>query len=141
MRVINKVVIHCSDLEWGTVDGIRRYHVSQGWKDIGYHFVVENGIGTRNGVYRPERDGYVFAGRPIAQAGAHVMGHNRDSLGVCLVGKNEFTPKQLQSTKRLIELLRSNYGDIEVWGHRDLDPAKTCPNFDVGLLGFFGDES
>lgn len=32
------------------------------------------------------RNGVVEEGRPIEQSGAHVAGHNHDSIGICLVG-------------------------------------------------------
>ena len=45
----------------------------RGTRDIGYHFVIQ-------------RNGEVDEGRPIEQTGAHVKGHNHDSIGICYIG-------------------------------------------------------
>jgi hypothetical protein len=53
---------------------IRRWHVQQrGWRDIGYHWVID-------------RDGAVAPGRKETEVGAHVEGHNRGTIGICLLG-------------------------------------------------------
>lgn len=39
MRKINKIIIHCTATPLTTsVESIRKYHLSLGYKDIGYHF-------------------------------------------------------------------------------------------------------
>ena len=64
---------------------------------IGYHFVIDT-------------DGTVETGRREGETGAHVKGHNLNSLGICLVGgirkdgKNhgEYTEKQWQALHKLL---------------------------------------
>lgn len=122
MRPINLVVIHCSDSpnDNDRVDAatIHKWHVEQGWSGIGYHYVID-------------RDGTVENGRPDYWIGAHVKGHNATSIGICLVGRDEFTEPQWASLWELTAKLVQLYGDVRFAGHRELDPNKTCPNFDV----------
>lgn len=118
---INKIVIHCSDTPNGrpdTAEDIHRWHQERGWDGIGYHHVI--------GV-----DGKIENGRPNYWMGSHVAGNNHDSLGICLIGKDDFTEDQYRSLEFLIVGLMGKYTDAEVVGHYELDPKKTCPNFDV----------
>ena len=76
MRKVNLIVVHCTATPEGrdvTVADIDRMHRAKGWKCIGYHYVVY-------------RDGSVHAGRPVSEVGAHVYGHNANSIGVAYVG-------------------------------------------------------
>ena len=121
MRTINKLIVHCSatpnDRNVSVAD-IRDWHTNgNGWSDIGYHYVI-----TRDGVIHP--------GRPIELTGAHCYGHNANSIGVCLVGNDEF-PNQFDSLRHLYSTLKHVYPGIEAYGHRDFTDAKTCPNFEV----------
>jgi N-acetyl-anhydromuramyl-L-alanine amidase AmpD len=122
MRIIDKHIIHCSDTPDGrsvTVDDIRRWHVNgNGWSDIGYHFVIY-------------QDGTIHQGRPFNKTGAHCKGHNTGSIGTCLVGRNSFSEDQFKALVNLHEVFKSIFPDIKALGHKDLDPKKTCPNFNV----------
>ena len=73
------IVIHCSGSTGRTIDDIRRYHVSKGWSDIGYHKVIHE-------------DGLVHVGRPEWKPGAHAKGANDASLAVCLIGNFNGAP-------------------------------------------------
>ena len=124
MRKINKIIVHCSDSDYSHHDDIsviRKWHTEErGWKDVGYHFFIQ-------------ASGNVQWGRPIEQAGAHVSGQNKDSIGICLHGKQKFTQQQFNSLKSLLfDLIRQfDLTTNDVYGHRDFDRHKTCPNFDV----------
>lgn len=134
MRTIDTIVIHCSATKEGqhfTATDIRKWHVEKnGWKDIGYHFVVMLG-------------GNVDLGRPIAEVGAHVQGHNATSIGICYVGgldsngnpKDTRTPEQKIALRALVDALQAAFPTIKkVCGHRDFPGvAKACPSFDVKL--------
>lgn len=125
VREINRIVIHCADttpsMDVG-VKEIRQWHVAKGWSDIGYHYVI-----TRNGV--------IEKGRPIEQRGAHVAGHNDDTIGVCLVGGYggafDYTRTQMIALESLVMQLMLDHEALIVCGHTDLDDSKTCPNFNV----------
>ncbi len=133
------IVIHHSD----TMDGdkkdweaIRRYHIyNNHWKDIGYHFGVENI--SKKLEYQ--------IGRPLHWNGAHCIGFNQTHLGICLVGNfdiKEPTPEQYKSLKDLIILIKKYFAIKEVIGHRDAiirfrnEPIKTCPGlkFDMSKI-------
>jgi N-acetyl-anhydromuramyl-L-alanine amidase AmpD len=47
------------------------------------------------------------------------------------LGKDYFTPEQFETLEIVINNLLMEYPQAEVLGHRDLDPHKTCPNFNV----------
>jgi hypothetical protein len=122
MRRIDSIVVHCSDTPNNrnvTVEEIRDWHVNErGWDDIGYHFIIY-------------RNGALMMGRPVPIAGAHCYGHNGHSIGVCLIGRDEFTKEQFNALRALHKVIRHVFGDLGVYGHRDLNKHKTCPNFDV----------
>lgn len=133
MREIKKIIVHCSDSPEGRDDktaDIKRWHTQappkgNGWKDIGYHYVIE-------------LDGTIMPGRDIETVGAHCSGHNSDSIGVCYVGgcdkdmkpKDTRTDAQKQSLKILLRYLVEKYPNATIYGHRDF-AQKACPSFDA----------
>ncbi len=129
MRKLTEIIIHCSATKEGipyTVKDIRHWHTSQGYKDIGYHYVIH-------------LDGSVHEGRPLDQVGAHCFGHNTSSVGICYVGgldenrypKNTMTPAQEESLIQLIKSLKDQYPTIiQLHGHNEY-ANKACPCFDV----------
>lgn len=139
MRTIRKIIIHCSATPEGkdfTIEDIRRWHTTprnrggNGWNDIGYHYVIH-------------LDGSLHTGRPEERTGAHCLGHNRDSIGICLIGglaKDGRTPKdtrtypQKRALERLVAELLQRFPGAAVMGHHDLNPSKACPCFDVSTL-------
>lgn len=130
MRDISTIVMHASatppSMDVDRED-IRRWHVEErGWDDIGYHYIIK-------------RSGQIQTGRPAEIPGAHVRGHNAESIGVCLIGGVDeegnadcnYTAAQWQQAERLVRSLVADY-DADVTGHRDLDASKDCPCFDAG---------
>ena len=110
-------------------DEIDRWHREQGWDGIGYHYVIR-------------RNGAVEYGRAEEKAGAHCKGHNKDSIGICLIGgikdgtkdtpTDDYTKAQWDTLARVVKELRSKYPKANIVGHCDYEPKKTCPNFNVG---------
>jgi N-acetyl-anhydromuramyl-L-alanine amidase AmpD len=147
-KIIQRLVVHCSASPNGQPVGIAdidRWHATRGFKrmsafvakfnpqlkHVGYHFVIA-------------LDGTVETGRAQDEIGAHVAGHNTGSLGICMVGTDQFTPAQWSALKTLISNLKGNYPAARVMGHRDFSPDKNgdgkitpnefiklCPCFDV----------
>lgn len=119
---IRYLVVHCADTpddEALDVRAIHDMHLGFGWHGIGYHWVIC-------------RDGTLQSGRPEYWVGAHVKGHNEISLGVCLIGRQNFTEAQMQTLESLLMRWRTEYPAAEICGHCDFDyTEKTCPNFDV----------
>lgn len=130
MRKINWLVIHTAATRPGMdvgVKEIRAWHKMRGFDTIGYHYVIR-------------RDGRVEKGRADSHVGAHVSGHNSDSLGICLVGgvndnlepENNYTEAQWKSLEILLRGLAQKYPNAYVTGHRDFPGVnKACPCFDA----------
>ena len=82
---IELLIIHCSDTPDTNDIGasqIHKMHLNFGWEGIGYHKIIK-------------RSGQVENGRPEFWVGAHVKGLNHKSLGVCLIGRKNFTKNHL----------------------------------------------
>lgn len=126
MNIPNKFIVHCSDSdipEHDDISVIRKWHVEErGWSDVGYHLFIK-------------KDGSIQHGRPFDKVGAHCLGQNDQSIGICLSGKKKFTPQQFKALRESIEMLSPIY-DIdptETYGHYKF-ADKTCPNFSVEKL-------
>lgn len=164
-RAINLIVLHCSatpnERALWTIPGARQprtpdveidaWHAERGfarepaWRarqnpnlvSIGYHFVTA-------------RNGALFTGRHLDEVGAHAQSWNRASVGICLVGMDQFTVEQWATLRDTVTSLCKRY-DIPaappafakhpnrpgvarpgVCGHRNIPGvAKSCPGFDV----------
>jgi N-acetylmuramoyl-L-alanine amidase len=164
-RTIKHVIIHCAATPNGkpfravNIDGM---HQVRGFKrstqaarnfnpllkHIGYHFVI--GL-----------DGVIESGRSLEEVGAHVQGNNSNSIGICMIGTDQFTTEQWNALRLcLVNLAGTIKGEtlktslyvekafadmgISVKGHRDYSPdlngdgqvtrnewIKICPGFDV----------
>ena len=102
---------------------------------IGYHYVILP-------------DGVVEHGRPLFYQGAHVgtpRNYNNQSIGVCYVGGRNAngeiadtrTLAQKQALVRVLTLLKSQYPNAKIVGHRDLNKGKACPCFDATVYNRF----
>lgn len=137
MRRIDKLIIHCSGLQWGTLEGIRYYHMYQRrspFRDIGYHYVIENGRASEDAEYIERNDGRVRTGRLYEEPGAHAFRHNQTSLGLCLVGKDVFTERQQHALLRSCWQIAGRFGIRKIIGHYEVNEGKTCPNMDMDAL-------
>jgi len=90
----------------------------RGWSGIGYHYVIRV-------------DGVVDPGRPVEKTGAHVKGHNRDSIGICLIGTDKFTRAQWDALDKLLADLGQQFPNVTVHGHSEFNSHKSCPGFAV----------
>lgn len=130
IKKVDLLVVHCSatkatqDFNAKTIDG---WHRQQGWKCIGYHYVIR-------------RDGVVEKGREDDCPGAHAEQVNSHSLGICLIGgiaangnpEANFTEPQYLALHLLLSALHAKYPEAQVVGHRDIPGVhKACPSFDV----------
>lgn len=130
--VVKELIIHCSATVEGkdyTVEDITRWHKARGFKTIGYHYVIY-------------RDGSIHTGRSESEIGAHCLGHNAKSLGICYIGglaSDGKTPKDTRTYAQktaLVELLRKlkkKYPDVTIHGHNEF-ANKACPCFDVKTI-------
>ena len=130
MREINKLIVHCSATPEGKdvkTETIRSWHVNGNhWTDIGYHYVIE-------------LDGSVHKGREESVIGAHCLGQNANSIGICYIGgvaKDGKTPKdtrteaQKKSLIKLLKELKQKYPKATIHGHSEY-ANKACPCFDA----------
>lgn len=127
MRKINEIILHCSATAEGKdfhASDIDKWHRKNGWKCIGYHFVID-------------LDGTIEPGRPISQVGAHTTGHNSNSIGVCYIGgcakdgrtpKDTRTPEQKLAMYQLLYDLLNTYPKATVSTH-NMWANKACPSF------------
>ena len=143
MKTIEAIIIHCSATKEGQnfkASDIDRWHKEQGWKMIGYNFVID-------------LDGKIETGRPLSMTGAHCKGWNDKSIGIVYIGgldkngkpKDTRTPAQKAAMNDLVYRLLDQYPTItKIMGHRDTSPdlngdgvitpnefLKCCPCFDV----------
>jgi N-acetylmuramoyl-L-alanine amidase len=142
LKDVNKIVVHHTGGLLGRIDTpdlIRlRHKWRNGWEDIGYHYVIGCGLFTK--------DGRIYVGRSMQFQGAHVKGHNNDSIGVVMIGNFDRTKPTERQMETLIDLLieqcRLYTVPVErVRGHREYDSNTSCPGKNVnmnnirGLLG------
>lgn len=119
-----QICIHKSGYNFEGVDDIRKYHMSKGWIDCGYHYVIQ-------------RDGTLQEGRPIDVEPASAKGHNIDVAAICLIGefcKEEPTDAQINTLTALVFTLCKKH-DIPTDMHhifchsdyRDKPGNRWCP--------------
>lgn len=133
MRHIDEIIVHCTATSEGrevTVDELRHWHTDpkpkgRGWSDIGYHYLIH-------------LDGKVSECRPIEITGAHVKGHNDNTIGVVYSGgvsandvkiaKDTRTDAQKVALLKLLNKLIRKYSIVKISGHHDY-ANKACPSF------------
>lgn len=122
------LIIHHTGAEEKDAGQVRDYHRRLGWRDVGYHYLIE-------------RDGLVVPGRPPSMRGAHCLagGMNDKALGVALIGDLETRPpfpEQLAGLEELVGRLMAEYRipPANVLGHREVPGAATaCPGRGLDL--------
>lgn len=158
-RAIQLLVIHCTASKNGDslfrteagqsippVQIVDRWHRERGFartaeararlnpnlSSIGYHWLIQT-------------DGVRVSGRAEYEIGAHAVGHNQNSLGVALVGTDQFTAAQWIALAEVVQILCAQYriplqpadprdprGLRGVIGHGEIpDVKKACPGFSV----------
>jgi N-acetylmuramoyl-L-alanine amidase len=172
-RTINLIVVHCSATQNGDglfrgkhgepgfktpLDVIDEMHAARGFKRSGYTAKTFNPRHKSVGYhYIISCNGALFTGRHLGEPGAHVAGHNANSIGICLTGTSQYTAEQFWHLAALLRDLNKSTGIPlvspkrvptglvgGVCGHRDLSPdlngdgvvqsrewIKACPGFDV----------
>ncbi|MGL4773151.1 MAG: peptidoglycan recognition protein family protein [Clostridium sp.] len=118
----NKIIVHHAAADNLTPEQIHNDHKNKDYDGIGYHYYIR-------------KDGTIYRGRPEGAQGAHTIGENRKSLGVCLEGdfeKQKLTDKQKESLIKLCEYLIIKYNLEEIIGHRDAYNT-LCPGKNISL--------
>lgn len=107
-----------ADTSHHTATMIRSWHLEKGWSDIGYNWVIE-------------KDGKTVKGRNELIDGAHTIGYNSKSIGICLSGNFDATyptKDQELSLKKLLQDILVRYPNItkeKIVPHRKF-ANKTC---------------
>jgi hypothetical protein len=102
-----------------SADEIDRIHKGNGWRGIGYHYVVRF-------------NGLIEKGRHDNETGAHCPGYNNRSLGICFSGNMQYhtwTEEQTEKGIILIADLARRYGiPIQnILGHNEAGIKTACP--------------
>lgn len=140
MRKIERIFVHCTaSKQTATVEDIKREFKAKGWKNPGYHYLVDANGKTHNLL-------------PEDQVSNGVQGYNQTSINVAYIGGidgsgkgvDNRTEEQKQALKKILTELKKKYPDAEIMGHRDISPDKNgngivdpwerikeCPCFDA----------
>lgn len=128
--IVKELILHCSATKEGKdykASDVKRWHLQRGFVDIGYHYVID-------------LDGTVEKGRKDNAIGAHCLGHNSKSLGICYIGgldekgkpKDTRTEEQKKAMYELVQQLLKKYNlkITDVHGHYEF-ANKACPCFKI----------
>ena len=133
-----KVILHASDSKFGNAALLALWHGlpkprGRGWNGIGYHLVILNGWLTSK-LFNKFFDGKLETGRPLdddslltpGEFGAHTLGKNFDSVGICLIGESgQFSEAQYSCLINIaLPLLRKLFGPLQISQHSDHDSRK-----------------
>lgn len=100
------------------LESIRNAHLSRGWADIGYHYIIDPA-------------GRVWQGRPLNLQGAHVKDGNPGNLGVMVLGNFEIqrpTTAQFSTLDQFVahQMRQYRVSIRNVYTHQEMRPT-ACP--------------
>lgn len=140
MRKIERIFVHCTASSTkATKADILKEFKNKGWKNPGYHYLVE-------------RDGAVDNLLSIEDVSNGVKGYNATSINIAYIGGidskgnaiDNRTDEQKEALKGLLTGLHARFPRAKIMGHRDISPDKNgngivdawerikeCPCFDA----------
>lgn len=132
--------MHCTaTAQDASVEAIKRGFAAQGWRNPGYHYIVD-------------REGWTTQLLALNLVANGVKGYNEDSVHVAWIGGidangkgvDNRTDEQKEELRCLLKRLRRQYPTAQILGHRDISPdrngngvvdpwerIKECPCFDA----------
>lgn len=134
------IVVHHSGTPTGGAASFDRFHrESNGWDELGYHFVIGNGTDTPDGMIE------VGPRWNKQKHGAHCKTadnfFNDHGIGICLVGdftRRGPTPKQMASLRRLVAFLSEecHIPPSRTYSHGEINHKTQCPGRNFPMLAF-----
>ena len=140
MRKIERVFVHCTaSHQTATVNDIKAEFKRKGWKNPGYHYLIDPG-------------GAIHQLLDESKVSNGVKGYNSTSINIAYIGGIDSSGKaidnrtgpQKKALISLLKLLRKRYPQAEIMGHRDISPdnnhngtvdpwerVKECPCFEA----------
>jgi N-acetyl-anhydromuramyl-L-alanine amidase AmpD len=119
-RATDAIVLHHAAARVASAEDIHKAHLQRDggtWAGIGYHLYIR-------------KNGEIHRGRPIWASGAHVLGHNGHTVGICCEGNYDeeavMPVAQLQAVREALRYLKDLYPNAAIKCHRDLQ-ATACP--------------
>ncbi|MDE1865101.1 MAG: N-acetylmuramoyl-L-alanine amidase [Candidatus Micrarchaeota archaeon] len=122
------LVIH-STRSYPEFEELLALHRKRGFAGVGYHFFVSASM-------------KVYQARPIDLEGAHALGFNRKSVGLCVYSKDGSIEKEaIETSRRVISHIMERTGELEIIPHTSaqiiylnqlLDKAGISERFDSG---------
>ena len=121
MRKIKAIAVHCTaTAQNATIASIQNYWKnSLKWKSPGYHYIIE-------------ANGKITQLLSIEKVSNGVAGHNSNIINVCYVGgitdkgkgTDNRTIEQKASLVDVLTVLKKQFPDAEIKGHRGFSPDK-----------------
>ena len=108
------IILHHAAAD-GSPENVHEYHKSKGWTGIGYNMYVR-------------KNGQIYEGRPLDKIGAHCVGYNDRSVGICFEGNFEverMSQTQIDAGRKALAHVRALYPNAKVVQHKDL-AATAC---------------
>lgn len=140
MRNIKYIVVHCTaGRETQTVNGVMAAFKARGWKNPGYHYLID-------------RNGHIHNLLDESRVANGAQGYNQNGIHISWMGGVDANLKPVDNRtvvqkimlKTLVKRMMKKYPKAKVCGHRDLSPdlnrdgkitpnewTKACPCFDV----------
>jgi len=99
--VTRYVVVHFTGTTETSLEQIRQEHEEKGFREIGFHFVVD-----------PQ--GKLLMGRHQSLVGAHHPDYDENSVSVCVIGERKAMGEEQElALVLLMDKLRDDYPDAE----------------------------
>lgn len=142
-KVLQYLVIHCTATPEGrevTADEIRRWHTApppqgRGWQKVGYAVMIHLD-GSIETLAPYNEDEWVDPWEVTNGA----RGYNQVSRHIVYVGglsrdgkrsKDTRTEAQKRALRDYIKSFHKKHPKVKIVGHREINPHKACPSFDV----------
>ena len=112
----SEIILHHAEASHASVEDVNQWHLNNGWAGIGYNYYIR-------------KDGTIWRGRPEWAVGAHAIGHNDKSIGICCEGAymTETMPAaQMAALKELIRTMMAKHPGAKLLRHCDVN-STDCP--------------